>query len=173
MSRSVTGRFSSGSMTLSSASRICSRLGSISGLSLAIRQQPMDLARKRRDLLRQLLVLLRELGVRLEQLRQPIGLGLDRRDALIAHPDLLLVMPLGSQFLRFVAVGLTRLCEQDQRRCIGSLRREGQIKEDEWVAVEAKRDCDRVERDPRNDDDRLTQDVLRRSEEARDFLGAA
>src|SRR5689334_15409034 len=78
MSSSVTGRFSSGSMTRSSAATTWSRLGSILRLSLAIRQQRVDLPRQVGDLLGQLLVLPRQARVRLEQRRKPVRLGLDR-----------------------------------------------------------------------------------------------
>src|ERR1051326_7108175 len=173
MSSSVTGRRSSGSMTLSSALRICSRLGSIPSLSLAIRQQVMNLLRERRDLLGQLLVLTREIGVRREQLRQLVGLRLDHLDALLGRLRLLVVSLLGRQLLELVPVRLARLREQDQRRGIGGLRREREIQEDERVRIPAERDSCGVDRDPHGHEDRLAEDVLRRSEEPRGLLGAA
>jgi len=66
-----------------------------------------------------------------------------------------------------VARSLPRLRQQDQRRGVRSLGREGQVEEDERVRVPVRHERDRVERDPGDDDERLPDDVSRRSEEAR------
>jgi hypothetical protein len=70
-----------------------------------------------------------------------------------------------------VAVGLARRREQDQRRRVGGLQREGQVEEDERVRVPLQAEPDRVQDDPDNDDDRLADDVLRRPEKPRRILG--
>src|SRR5690349_24648490 len=72
-----------------------------------------------------------------------------------------------------VPLGLTRLREEDQRRGVRGLRREREVEEDERVLVEVDEDLEPVEGDPRDDDDRLRDDVLRGSEEPRDPLGSA
>jgi endonuclease YncB( thermonuclease family) len=73
----------------------------------------MDLAREPGDVLGELLVLLRERGVRLEQLREALGLGFDRRRARCSGPFELRVSLVDALRLELVAVGLARLREQD------------------------------------------------------------
>jgi hypothetical protein len=70
-----------------------------------------------------------------------------------------------------VAVGLARRREQDQRRRVGGLEREGEVEEDERVRIPLQADPDRVQDDPDDDDDRLADDVLGGAEEARRVLG--
>src|SRR2546422_5843049 len=70
-----------------------------------------------------------------------------------------------------VAVDLTRLREQDQRRGVSGLSREGEVEQDERVLVEVDEDLEGVEDDPDDDDDALAEDVLRRPEETGDPLG--
>jgi hypothetical protein len=85
----------------------------------------------------------------------------------------LLVVGLGALGGRLVALGLTRLRKEDQRRRIGSLRGEREVQEDERIRVPPQADGERVGRDPERDDERLGDDVLRCAEEARGGLGAA
>jgi hypothetical protein len=72
-----------------------------------------------------------------------------------------------------VAVGLTRLGEQDQRRRVRGLGREREVQQDERARIPVGDDRDRVERDPEDDDDGLADDVLRCAEEPRRLLRAA
>jgi len=83
------------------------------------------------------------------------------------------VPPVDQVAVLLVAVGLTRLREQDQRRRVRGLRREDEVQEDERFRVPVVDERDRVERDPQRDDDRLADDVARRPEEARSLLGDA
>jgi len=69
-----------------------------------------------------------------------------------------------------VALGLTRLRQQDQRRGVCGLGGEREIEQDERIGVPVLDDRDRVEHDPEHDHDRLADDVLRRPEEARRVL---
>src|SRR5437667_201149 len=65
------------------------------------------------------------------------------------------------------ARSLARLRQQDKRRRVGGLRRKGEVEEDERVRIPVRHDRDGVERDPGDDDERLPDNVSRRSEEAR------
>ena len=66
---------------------------------------------------------------------------------------------------------LAPLGEQDQGCGICGLRGEGEVQENEWIRIRVGNDRDRVEDDPKHDDDGLADDVLRRSEEAGGALG--
>ena len=68
-----------------------------------------------------------------------------------------------------VAVGLTGLRQQNQRRGIGGLGREGEIEQNEGVDVELG-PADGVDQDPQRDDDRLRDQERRRAEEAGEIL---
>ena len=68
-----------------------------------------------------------------------------------------------------VAVGLTRLREQDQRGRVGRLGTEGQVQEDEGIEVEV-RPSDRVRGDPERDQHGLRDQERRGAEEARERL---
>jgi hypothetical protein len=72
--------------------------------------------------------------------------------------------------MMLVAVGLARLRQQDQRRCIGGLGGEDEIKQNERVLVPVVDEPDHIECDPGGDDEALSQDVPRRSEEPRHLL---
>src|SRR5919198_2742858 len=151
-----------------SASRDCLRLlhrHAQEGSSARLRQRRVDLARQRSHLLCQLLVLAREVRVRVEQPLQ----RLHTLRSLLLEP---VVAPLRQLLCALVTVGLAGLSEQDQRRRVRSLRREGEVQQDERVWVPVRDDRDRIERDPHGDDDRLAGDVLRRAEEPRGPLGA-
>ena len=95
----------------------------------------MNLARELCDLFRELLVLLRQAGIRLEQLCEPVCLGLDRLHALLAELFLARTMFFQSIRLQLVSISLPRLREQDERRGVGSLERETEIQENERVDV--------------------------------------
>jgi hypothetical protein len=116
------------------------------------------LVEAREDLLRQALDLLGQPAVGLEQLR------LTMRDVF--------AVPCVGLGAGLVAVGLPRLREQDQRRGVGGLGREREVQQDERVRVPAQRDRGRVDRDPRDDEDGLPEDVVRRPEETGEPLGA-
>ena len=130
----------------------------------------MDLARQLGDLLGQLLVLPGEIRIRLEQCRQLVRLSLDQLYPL-GGPAFHLVVSLLRAFTHgLVPLGLARLGQQDQRRRIGRLGREGEIQKDERIRVPVLDQRNRVECDPEDDGDRLSDDVLRRPEEARSLL---
>jgi hypothetical protein len=92
-------------------------------------------------------------------------LPLERRPS-----DCLPVLGVGLR-LDHVARGLARLREQDQGRGVGSLKREGEVEEDERVRIPAQRRGRAVHGHPGDDDDRLADQVTRRAEEARSLLG--
>ena len=73
--------------------------------------------------------------------------------------------------VELVAIRLTRLREQDQRRGVRGLRREDQVEQDEGSGVPVPHERGRVQCDPERDDNRLPDDVPRRAEEARGLLG--
>jgi hypothetical protein len=78
------------------------------------REERVDPLCEVRDVLGQFLVLLREVGVRLEQFEELVGLGF----RCSFDPGMVLVEPFG---VDLVAIGLARLGEQNQRRCVSSL----------------------------------------------------
>jgi hypothetical protein len=80
------------------------------------------------------------------------------------------VVLLGPVLDPLVAVCLAGLGEEDQRRRVGGLEREREVEKDERVRIPAPRERERVEDHPRDDDDRLPDDVLRRAEETGDAL---
>lgn len=100
-------------------------------MALTVDEERVDLLRQVGDLLGQLLVLLRKVGVRLEQLKDLVGLRL--RSPL--EPALILLDSLG---MHLVAIGLARLGEQDQRRSISGLEGEQEVQGDERVHVPGK-----------------------------------
>lgn len=67
--------------------------------------------------------------------------------------------------VRLVAIRLSGLREENQRRRVGGLEAEGEVEEDERVDVE-RREPHHVGRDPQPDDCRLADDERRRPEEA-------
>src|ERR1700758_1254310 len=67
--------------------------------------------------------------------------------------------------MRLVAIGLTRLCEQDQRCCVCRLKAERQIQQDERIHVETCHAA-HVQSNPYSDDQGLRQQKRWRAEEA-------
>src|SRR6266702_6982050 len=67
--------------------------------------------------------------------------------------------------MRFVAIGLSRLSEQDQRRCICRLKAERQIQKNERIHVETCHAA-HVQSNPYSDDQGLRQQKRWRAEEA-------
>jgi hypothetical protein len=123
----------------------------------------VDLARQRVDLLGELCVLVDQLldqGDSLLRLLLPLHAVL--RDVLA-----MLGVRVG---VCLVAIGLPRLGKQDQRRGVGGLQAEGQVEQDERVEIEAD-ETDGVGEDPGANDQRLADQKLRRTEEARERLG--
>ena len=105
-----------------------------------------------------------QLGVLLEHPRVLLGQGLVldqhlRLTGLELGDALGLGLAVGLQgfVAHLVAVGLTCLSQQDQRRGVGGLQREGEVQRDERVLVPGDRvgDGQRVEQDPEDDDARL------------------
>ena len=68
-----------------------------------------------------------------------------------------------------VAVGLTGLRQQNQRRGIGGLGREGEVEQNERIDVELG-PAGGVDPDPQRDDKRLRDQECRRAEEAGEIL---
>jgi len=54
-----------------------------------------------------------------------------------------------------IAVFLSVLCQQNQRRRVCRLHREHEIQQDEWVWVPAQRDGQHIDRNPDKDEKRL------------------
>src|SRR6266704_545332 len=71
--------------------------------------------------------------------------------------------------MHFVAVGLSRLRQENERRGIGDLQAEGEVEQDEGIDVEVGQAGD-VEGDPDADEDRLHDEKERRAEEAGEGL---
>jgi hypothetical protein len=69
-----------------------------------------------------------------------------------------------------IAIRLTRLCEQNERRGIGSLKTEGEIQEDERIEIEFENTGD-VQSDPQKDHQRLSHEKERRSKKTGESLG--
>ena len=125
----------------------------------------MDLAGQLLDARAQLLRERGQLRVLLEQLEQLRRVIERDAEALLARRgDRLAVLRVGFR-MRLVAVGLSRLGEQDERCRVGGLRAEREVQQDERIGVEG-RPGRRVDVDPDDDDQRLPDQEARRPEEA-------
>ena len=125
----------------------------------------MNLIRQRVDVLGKPLGLLGQRRIRVEQL-------LELPPLLDAPARKLLAVERVCYGARLVPIGLPGLGEQDQRRRVRRLCREGKVEQDERLGVPAQPGSDRVQRDPDNDDERLADKELRRAEEACEGLGS-
>ena len=109
------------------------------------------------------LVVRRGRALRFVEVKEKTGDGLGDPLVGVALPFVVPILAFDCSDL--VAVGLPRLREQDQRSSVGGLRREAEIQEDEWLGIPVVHERQRVERNPRRDDQGLPHDVLRRSKE--------
>ena len=65
----------------------------------------------------------------------------------------------------YVAVGLSGLCQQDERRRICRLQAESKVEEDEWINVEGCKPSD-IDENPKRNDDGLSDEKGRRPKKA-------
>ena len=108
-------------------------------------------------------------GVLPQHLDQHAGLLPHLLLALLADQVQLFAMLRVGEARHLVAVGLTGLRQQDQRRGIGGLGREGEIEQNEGIDVELG-PARGVDPDPQRDDEGLRDKEGRRAEEAREIL---
>ncbi len=87
------------------------------------------------------------------------------------RPRQLFTVPRISLGVGLVAVGLTGLSEQDQRRRVRGLEAEREVEQDERIGV-VRRDAHRVDDDPDGDNDRLGDEECRGAEETGEVLGS-
>ena len=95
----------------------------------------MDLLRQRLDALGEPLILFGQRGVRLEQRVQLLALLLGDRLAFEAGLGKRLAMLGVGLGERLVTIGLTGLCQQDERSGVGRLEGESEVEQNERVDV--------------------------------------
>ena len=107
------------------------------------------------------------LGGELHHLLSQVGVLLKQRQRMLGQ-----VFPCGIRVgPGLVSLCLPGLCQKDEWRSICRLEAECEVQQDEGVRVEIDEELEPVEDDPRDDNDRLGDEVLRGPEEAGDPLG--
>ena len=130
--------------------------------SYGVAHEPaMHLGRQGFDPLAHLLGEPGQLGVLLEEFQKLCGLRRDERLVLRARGGEGLPVPRVGVGVRLVAVRLSGLRQQDERRGISCLQAEREIQQDEGIEVELG-DADDIQGDPDRDDDGLYDQERRR-----------
>src|ERR1700733_8063276 len=122
----------------------------------------MHLKCQRRDTLRQILDGFRKLRVLLEHFQQQRGLLRGKCLLVLAQTMQVLAMFRIGDGVRLVAVGLTRLRQQNERRSIRRLQAEREVEQDERIDIK-RCEPDDINKNPDRNDDRLPNKKHRRT----------